>query len=245
MRKAIALGLGLLFLGSCGVTPQLTIKSRRYQKGLFVQISTKHKNKHKSIKHGHPTYLSSIPSYKTNDRIPSWWELSTQGSALRSSSILYSTEAYSSESHSTTNTPIINPGNSHFNTIGNHLATPSHTLNKKQIKREIKQVKKLLNPAPAPDSDLSLWALITAISGYVFLFLGGVLPFLGLLSLLAFIAGLVLSIVSISKYGSDAKSIIALVLSALGCLMWLVFAFIIGAAFAVWLGIASAAASGV
>ncbi len=107
-----------------------------------------------------------------------------------------------------------------------------------KVTNKNKLVKSILKPVPSGDETLSLLSLIMGAGGFMFLFLAFFIPLIGWFSLLAFIAGVVLGILALSKEGGNAKAIIGLVLSSLGCLLWLIFGLLVGAAFAAILAFA-------
>ena len=228
MRKLLALGLAVVFLGSCGVTPQLTVKSRRYQKGLFVQVNW---NKHKTqtIKYSKSDHsIEQLPSYKIRSILADWWKMHDEGTAAL--------PEFNNPRPSTLTTPDKSTNTIKINS-SKQMPEFLKTHDRKVIKKN-KLVKSIIKPAPSGDETLSLLSLIMGAGGFMFLFLSFFIPFIGWLSLLAFTAGVVLGILALSKEGSNAKAIIGLVLSSLGCLLWLIFGLLVGAAFAAFLALA-------
>jgi len=215
------LGLGLLFLGSCGIAPQLTLKSRRYQKGLFVHLGWKQTKTHTTKISKTEQSLYSLPSIKTKSTISQWWTMQREGVALASNKPLH-VNTQASEQHTDKNV--------HENNMVKETSFILPELTDASTKkiRKSKAVKKALRATPRGDEQLSLLSLIFGAGGFIILILGSIIPYIAILALLSFLAGLILGIIALSKEGSNAKAIIGLVLSSLGCLLWGLFAFLIG-----------------
>ncbi len=231
MKRVIALGIGILFLGSCGVAPQLTVKSRRYQKGLFVHVGWKQTKPH-TVKHenSHEKTISTLPSLETKSTVSQWWTMqkdgiaylpktSTKQTQISAENNLYAKDAFEN-SYKTKETASSSP-------------TFVEKQHRKKLQKEYKKalknlLKNALLPSPARDQTLSLLSFIFGTGGFLLLFMSYVVPFIGFLSLLAFIAGLILGIIALNKEGGNALAIIGVILSSLGCLLWLVLGLIAG-----------------
>lgn len=225
MKRMLALGLGLLFLGSCGVAPQLTVKSRRYQKGLFVQLSWK-QTKVQAIKNQHrdPSF-SNIPSFKVNSPVSQWWTLQKEGVASLSTVELHKQDNVDASNN--IGTILENDPKSEISQLYAD-EKPTFEASPKLQKKHKKLIKEALRSAPRGDDTLSLLSLIMGAGGFLLILLSWAIPFFGLLSLLAFIAGIVLGIIALNKEGSNAKAIVGLILSSVGCLLWGVLLLLVG-----------------
>ncbi len=211
MRKIISVGLTILLLGSCGVIPQLTVKPRRYQKGLFVQLNFP-KDKTQIIRYKQEkSAIKYLPSIKTNSMFVNWWTMHKEGTAALPT-IHQITLANTENLHGGKNTEDLTTQSSNM-----PLMFP-YPINTDKIQ---KITNSNLRPVAAnSDESLSLLSLLLGIGGFVLMLLGGIIPYIGILSLLAFIAGLIIGIIALNKEGSNAKAIIGVVLSSIGCLIW-------------------------
>ncbi len=218
--SGLILAISMVLL-SCSRLPNLHVEKRKYQKGFYISLS---KSTHKTpqVKHTINTSEPSMtPLEKSNlSRLPVPLSNSSEQMASLNNS---PANAISNKSPRSSNSIYRTTSSSQLDF---NINQPTLTEDKKkETESHTTQTKSLLKASASDTSIFGILGFIFAIIGLIFTF---VFPLVGIIF---FLLGLIFSFLGLKSedHLSQVLGLIGLIISGIGCLLWLILGLLLGA----------------